>query len=87
LLAWQSASVDPLGLTPFFIEWNKETTHPSSTSPAGCSFVSMELTQPVPQRLQSLFKAVEFSGTISGGEYAAMKVTLDCPRGRIEFRS
>jgi hypothetical protein len=47
----------------------------------------MELTHPSPQRLQSFFKAVGFSGTISTGERAAMKVTLDCPRGRIEFGS
>ena len=87
LLAWQSASVDPLGLTPFFIQWSKETVHPSATSPAGCSFVSMELTQPQPQRLQSVFKAVGFAGTISTGARAAMHVTFDCPRGRIEFGS
>jgi hypothetical protein len=87
VLAWQSASVDELGLTPFFIEWRKDTPHPSSTSPAGCSFGRMELTHPSPQRLQSFFKAVGFSGTISTGERAAMKVTLDCPRGRIEFGS
>ena len=87
LLAWQSAAVDELGLTPFFIEWSKDTPHPSRTSPAGCSFVRMELTHPSPQRLQGLFKAVGFSGTISVGERAAMKVTLDCPRGRVEFGS
>lgn len=85
VLAWQTAGVDELGLTPFFIEWSKDTPHPSSTSPAGCSFVRMELTHPTPQRLQSLFKAVEFSGTVSPGERAAMKVTFDCPRGRVEF--
>jgi len=87
LLAWQSASIDQLGLTPFFIEWSKGTPHPSTTSPAGCSFIGIEVTHPSPQRLQSLFKAVGFSGTISTGQRAAMKVTLDCPRGRVEFKS
>jgi glyoxalase-like protein len=85
LLAWQSASVDPLGLTPFFIEWSRETAHPSSTSPAGCSLVAIELTHPNPQRLQTLLKAVGFSGTISASARAAMKLTLDSPRGRVEF--
>ena len=87
LLAWQSASTDELGLTPFFIEWSKDTPHPSTTSPAGCSIVSMELRHPEPKRLQSLFTAVGFSGTISAGKRAAMNVTLDCPRGRVEFGS
>jgi len=87
LIAWQSAVVDELGLTPFFIEWSRDTPHPSRTSPAGCSLVKMELIHPDPQRLRTLFKAVGFSGTISAGEHAAMKVTLDCPRGRVEFGS
>ena len=85
LLAWQSAAVDELGLTPFFIEWSTDTPHPSRTSPLGCSFIKMELSHPNPQRLQTLFTAVGFTGTIFSGERAAMKVTLDCPRGRLEF--
>lgn len=87
LLAWQSASVDQLGLTPFFIEWSKDTPHPSTASPTGCSFGRMEITHPAPQRLQSLFKAVGFAGTVSSGERATMRVTLACPRGRVEFGS
>jgi glyoxalase-like protein len=87
VLAWQSASVDQLGLTPFFIEWSKETPHPSATAPSGCSLVRMEITHPTPQRLHSLFTAAGFAGTISSGDRAAMRVTLDCPRGRIEFGS
>jgi glyoxalase-like protein len=87
LIAWQSAAVDELGLTPFFIEWSKDTPHPSRTSPTGCSFVKMELTHPDPQRMLRLFKAVGFFGTVSPGEHAVMKVTLDCPRGRVEFGS
>lgn len=87
ILVWQSASVDQLGLTPFFIEWSKDTPHPSRTAPEGCSFVGMELSDPTPHRLQSLFKAAGFSATISAGKRAAMKVTIDCPRGRVEFES
>jgi glyoxalase-like protein len=87
VLKWRSASVGPLGLTPFFIEWSKDTPHPSSTAPAGCSLVGIELTDSTPQRVQSLFKAAGFAGTISVGERAALKVTLDCPRGRVEFGS
>ncbi len=87
VLAWQSASVDQLGVTPFFIEWSKDTPHPSTTSPSGCALVSMELTHPAPERLQLLFRTLAFSATILPGQRAGMKVTLDCPRGRVEFRS
>jgi hypothetical protein len=87
VLAWQSASVDQLGLTPFFIEWSKDTPHPSTTAPAGCTLVKLELTHQTPGRLQSLFEAVGFSATISSGEPPSMTITLDCPRGRVEFGS
>lgn len=87
LLAWQSAAIDELGTTPFFIEWSKETPHPSTTSPSGCTLVGMALTHPSPERLQLLFKTVAFAGTVIRGEHAGMRVTLDCPRGRVEFRS
>ena len=87
LLAWQSASVDQLGVTPFFIEWSKDTPHPSTTSPSGCTLVSMALEHPAPERLQLLFRTVGLVATISKSERSGMKVTLDCPRGRVEFRS
>ncbi len=87
LLAWQSASVDQLGVTPFFIEWSKDTPHPSTTSPPGCTLVSLALEQPAPERLQLLFKTAGFPATISRSARAGMTVTLECPRGRVEFRN
>ena len=68
LLAWQSASVDQLGVTPFFIEWSKDTPHPSTTSPSGCTLVSMALDHPAPERLQLLFKTVAFRATVLAGK-------------------
>jgi hypothetical protein len=87
LLAWQSAAVDQLGVTPFFIEWSKDTPHPSTTSPSGCTLVTMEFEHPAPERLQTLFKTIGFPAAISKAERSGMKVTLDCPHGRVEFRS
>jgi len=87
LLAWQSASVDQLGVTPFFIEWSKDTPHPSGTSPAGCTLAGMTLTVTSPERLQLLFKTVLYAGPVLRGEHTHMTVTLDCPRGRVEFGS
>jgi hypothetical protein len=47
----------------------------------------MEVSHPTPARLQLLLKTVGFSTMVMTGKPAAMKVTLDCPRGRVEFRS
>jgi hypothetical protein len=86
LLAWQSAIVQPSGLTPFFIEWSKDTPHPSTTAPSGCTLQTMQLTHPAPERLQSFFKTIEFPATVSRGE-PRMRITLVCPSGRVEFES
>jgi hypothetical protein len=88
VLAWQSASVgDQFGVAPFFIEWSKDTPHPGTSSPSGCTLVSMQLEQPAPERLQLLFKTIRFPADVSKATHSGMKVTLDCPRGRVEFRS
>ena len=87
LLAWQSAAVDQLGVTPFFIEWSQDTPHPSTTAPSGCTLMTMELEHPSPERLQLLFRTVRLPMKVSKSERSGMTVTLDCPRGRVEFRS
>lgn len=87
LLAWQSASLDELGVTPFFIEWSEGTPHPSTTAPPGCTLARLAIEHPAPDKLQSLFTAVGFAATIAKAQRSAMKVTLDCPRGRVEFKS
>ena len=67
LLAWQSASVDQLGSTPFLIEWSKDTPHPSTTSPSGCTLPSMEVSPPTPARLQLLRRRSDFLGWFCRG--------------------
>jgi hypothetical protein len=47
----------------------------------------MAVEDAAPERLQGLFRAIGFAATILQAERAAMKITLDCPRGRVEFRS
>jgi hypothetical protein len=89
LLQWQTAAVNGAGLelVPFFIEWSKETTHPSVSSPGGCTLVQMELSHPQPARLRALFAAVAFPTVVSEGKRPAMRLTLDCLHGRVNFSS
>jgi Glyoxalase-like domain len=89
LLQWQAAAVREPNLwpLPFFIEWSKDTVHPSVSAPGGCTLATMAFIHPSPERLQAFFNAVGFSATVAKGQNPAMRLTLDCVRGRIEFGS
>jgi hypothetical protein len=87
LLEWRTAAASGAGLesAPFFIEWGAGTAHPSTTSPGGCRLVDFEVTLPEPARLQALFRAVGYGMVVREGTPGAMRVTLECPRGRVSF--
>lgn len=86
MLEWQTAGAGGPGLelAPFFIQWADGTAHPSTTSPAGCRLEGLELVEPEPTRLRRLFDAVGYKPNLRAGE-RAMRVTLECPKGRVSF--
>ncbi len=89
LLEWRTASTGGPGLeaAPFFIEWAVSTPHPSTTSPAGCHAASFELVAPDTTRLQSLLRTVGFETEVRPGGSPALRLTLECPKGRVVFSS
>jgi hypothetical protein len=89
LLQWQTAAVTGPGLelAPFFIEWAEGSAHPSSSSPAGCRLVSVELVHPDAQRLTAFFAAAGYAASVRTGNAPGGQLVLSCPRGRIVFSS
>jgi hypothetical protein len=89
LLEWRTASPGGPGLesAPFFIEWAGGTPHPSMTSPGGCRLVSFELVVTETSRLEEFFKAVGYQATIRSGSPRSLRLTVECPRGRVSFAS
>jgi hypothetical protein len=89
LLEWRTASAGGPGLevAPFFIEWAASTPHPSTTSPPGCHPVSFELVAPDTTRLHSLLKSAGFEAELRAGASPGLRLTLECPKGRVVFSS
>jgi hypothetical protein len=87
LLQWQTANAMGTGLelAPFFIAWDAGSTHPSSSSPSGCRLVSLELLEPESLQLEQFFAAVGYQATIRKQGPRGMRLTLDCPKGRVAF--
>jgi hypothetical protein len=87
LLSWKTAGVsaDVIGLLPFFIEWDKGSAHPSTTSPRGCELVRLAITAPQPEALQKLLATVAVSVPVTVGSTEGITFTLRCAKGEVTF--
>jgi hypothetical protein len=74
------------GLVPFFIDW-LESPHPSATAPSGCRLLSLEGFHPDPESVRATLKSVPVPGlssmTLHAGPAAALRATLQTPRGEV----
>jgi hypothetical protein len=61
---------------PFFIEWDPASAHPATTSPAGCSLLSLEHHTPDDEQLRRLMTLLHLEGQVVRGATARLVVTL-----------
>lgn len=86
-LSWSMFSLHESGPAgaPFFIQWDLDSPHPATTTPAGCTVAGFEIASPDAHQLRKLFVAIEFEVSIRkhAGDTAAMRVHLATPGGRV----
>ncbi|HYN20786.1 MAG TPA: VOC family protein [Thermoanaerobaculia bacterium] len=88
VLKWQTVAVpSSSSYLPFFIQWDKDSTHPSKSSPAGCSLVSLSITDPNPEALEKLLAAFQLTPDVKTGSPASFAIVLKCPKGEVRFDS
>jgi len=93
LLKWRSLNVareadkDILyfNVIPFFIQWDRESLHPSQDSPAGCKLLSLEFEHPDAEALTAVMKTLGIKGQVAKGASPVIKATLDTPKGKVEL--
>jgi hypothetical protein len=87
LLIWNTANLlgDDSPYIPFFIQWSKATSHPSVTSPGGCSLTGFLITTPDTTRLGGLVRMLGLPISIRSGPSPATSLTIRCPRGEVRF--
>ncbi|HUP21528.1 MAG TPA: VOC family protein, partial [Thermoanaerobaculia bacterium] len=87
-LRWQTFGLqEELYEAPFFIVWDGESPHPSSTSPTGCSLEGWTVAGPTQERLERLGSALELPLGTARAPAPAMRLTLICPKGSVLFES
>jgi len=87
-LAWKTLGfASPSNpLLPFFIDWDRGSAHPSTTSPAGCRLTGFSLEDPAPKSLRESLQAAGLPVEVREGKESRLRITLSCSKGEVEFR-
>jgi hypothetical protein len=86
-LAWKTLAFAPPSspLLPFFIEWDRGSAHPSTTSPAGCRLTGLALQDPAPDTVRQPLRAAGLPVEVREGKESRIRISLACPKGNVEF--
>jgi hypothetical protein len=75
------------GLLPFFIEWSKDSVHPSMDAPKGCTLTRFEATTPETSGLLNVAKRVELDLYVSTADERALHAAINGSKGQFTVRS
>jgi glyoxalase-like protein len=83
LLTWRALSLrdDQGGLLPFFIEWGKDSPHPSTDAPAGGRLDRFELASPRPAELRASVSRLGLDAAVTTAGKPSLHATLAGPKG------
>jgi hypothetical protein len=87
LLRWKSFSLkdDRDGLLPFFIEWNRESIHPSQEAPVGCKLLHFAAESPSAAQLVSDAQKLDLDFDVKSGERSRFHARILGTKGEFEL--
>jgi hypothetical protein len=75
------------GLLPFFIEWGRDSVHPATDAPSGCTLKDFHLQSPNTETLTDSLQLLTLDVAAKPGENPLMHARISSPKGLIEFTS
>jgi glyoxalase-like protein len=89
LLGWQTLTLTDTGsgLLPFFIEWSKDSAHPSVDAPKGCTLLSFGAETPDLEKLVISIKTLTIDLPVNKGEKARLHAVISGPNGKLDIYS
>jgi len=87
LLRWKSFSLkdDRDGLLPFFIEWSRESIHPSQEAPVGCKLLHFAAHSPSIEQLTSDAEKLGLNFDVKPGERSQFHARILGTKGEFEL--
>jgi hypothetical protein len=87
MLRWKALSLqdDEGGLLPFFIEWSKDSPHPSTDAPAGCRLERFELGTPQPAPLRARLSQLSLDAAVVSAKQASLRAAMAGPKGTLRL--
>lgn len=85
MLAWTSFAITNAESFPFFIEWDRESTHPSETSPVGCRLVAVSVARPDAGPMEKMNQQLRLGLNVRSESSLALSFEIDSPRGKVTF--
>lgn len=70
---------------PFFIAWTDPALHPARTSPAGCRYKSLVVSDPSPAQLRRALALLKVKVRVVAAKASAMRLRIACPAGEVTF--
>jgi len=88
-LRWKSFSLkdDHHGLLPFFIEWSRDSVHPSTDAPAGCHLAHFSIRSPGPAELGRALRTLGIDYAVELSDKPRLVARISGPRGEFDLSS
>lgn len=86
MLRWKTLAVESkfaegaINPIPFFIEWASDSTHPSSTAPAGCTIEEFRFEHPRAQELRDALRTMGLEAKVGKSDEARIVAVIRTPK-------
>jgi len=89
MLHWQALRLkdDRGGLLPFFIEWGRDSVHPSVDAPAGCLLIRFDGASSDPGELRGVFARLGVDMAVERGARQQLRARIAGPKEPVDFSS
>jgi hypothetical protein len=75
------------GLLPFFIEWSRDSVHPSVDAPSGCRLVRLAAASAQPDEVAEACRKLGMDLIVERGEKSQLRARIMGPKGEMELTS